>query len=200
MVKHGAHLWQKHPAVRSGNQLSAGERAADVLKHWFLGTWTALFGVGFAIAVWVVLQKTSLHWDFYPFILLNLCLSCLAAVQGIILQISANRGDRISAEVALHTSGNTDELMRLNRAQLEILTRLDSLNGQVSDLAGVVQQVMAQRAEHDKTVAADAKRAATAAESAFVATQVLASQATGPQPAVPEPAHPAVPPGKAGRM
>lgn len=119
MPMHGARLWAKHPAVRSGEKLTLGERAADFLKKWF-GTWTALFGVGVAIAAWILLQKTSFRWDIYPFILLNLCLSCLAAVQGIILQISANRGDRISAEVALHTQTNTDELMGLSGEILEI--------------------------------------------------------------------------------
>ena len=136
--------WHLHPAVRSGPGLTLGERAADVLKRWF-GTWSALFGVGAAIAVWIALQKTAIKWDIYPFILLNLCLSCLAAVQGIILQISANRGDRISSEVALHTQGNTDTLMGLNERQLAILTKLDGLDSKVADLADAVQVVMAAR-------------------------------------------------------
>src|ERR1700746_2790442 len=102
MVRTGRHLWRRHPAVP---RPSPGERAADGLKHYF-GTWTALFSVALWIAAWVALQKTSVAWDKAPYILLNLCLSCLAAVQGIILQISANRGDRISAAVALHTQGN----------------------------------------------------------------------------------------------
>lgn len=116
MVRHGAHLWARHPAVRSGVQLSRGERAADVLKRWF-GTWAALGMVGVAIAVWMLGQVALGHgaFDPYPYILLNLILSCLAAVQGIILQISANRGDRINAEVALHTQANTDQILaRLN--------------------------------------------------------------------------------------
>lgn len=95
-------LWRNHPAVRTGSQLSFGERAADWLKHWF-GTWTALGIVGAWIAFWIVLQNFhSTRFDSFPYILLNLCLSCLAAVQGIILQISANRGDRINSELAAH--------------------------------------------------------------------------------------------------
>lgn len=137
--------WHRHPGVRSGSQLTPGERAADVLKRYF-GTWSALFAVAGWIAIWMALQKTGLRWDPAPYILLNLCLSCLAAVQGIILQISANRGDRISAEVALHTSSNTDELMQLNRAQLDILARLDGLDGTVAGLAEAVRVVMAARA------------------------------------------------------
>lgn len=131
MVRHGGHLWRTHPGVRSGAQLTTGERAADLLKRGF-GTWTALFGVGASIGAWIILQRTPLKWDIYPYILLNLCLSCLAAVQGIILQISANRGDRISAEVALHTQANTDALMLMNQAQLEILRRLDHIDAELS--------------------------------------------------------------------
>ncbi len=138
MVRHGAHLWHKHPAVRTGKDLSFGERSADVLKHYF-GTWSALFAVATWITAWMLLQKTSFAWDRPPYILLNLCLSCLAAVQGIILQISANRGDRISAEVALHTSGNTDELksqsgriLELQEAQMEMLSGLEHISAELS--------------------------------------------------------------------
>jgi uncharacterized membrane protein len=130
VVRTGQHLWARHPAVRAGSRLSAGERAADLLKRGF-GTWTALGAVAAAIGAWVALQRTGARWDPYPFILLNLCLSCLAAVQGIILQISANRGDRIAAEVALHTQENTDKLVEhggqlyeINQQQLEILQLL----------------------------------------------------------------------------
>ena len=117
MVRTGRRLWSKHPAV--DKQLTAGERAADWLKHWF-GTWLALGLVATVIAFWIGAQRTSIAWDAYPFILLNLCLSCLAAVQGIILQISANRGDKKDAEVALHTSANTDHLIAMEDELLEL--------------------------------------------------------------------------------
>jgi len=122
--------WKAHPHVRTGDQLTAGERAADFLKKWF-GTWTALFGVGAAIAVWILLQKTPVHWDQAPYILLNLCLSCLAAVQGIILQISANRGDRISSEVAMGTYKNGEKLLVMNEQQLTILAELRGLRAEL---------------------------------------------------------------------
>ena len=109
MVRPGTRLWHRHPAVRA-QELTIGEKAADWLKHWFLGTWIALGLVTVWIATWIALQRTPISWDLYPFILLNLCLSCLAAVQGIILQISANRGDKVNAVIALHTEGNTDKL------------------------------------------------------------------------------------------
>jgi uncharacterized membrane protein len=105
-MRHGGKLWERHPHVRAGNELSIGERAADFLKHWF-GTWTLLGLVGAFIIFWLFLiyDPGQLH--------LNLILSCMAAVQGIILQISANRGDMINAELATGTHANTEKIKAL---------------------------------------------------------------------------------------
>ena len=141
MVTTGRHLWRKHPAVRSGDQLSLGERAADVLKKWF-GTWTALFSVFGWLALWMTYQTAIKHnhgFDPYPWLLLNIILSCIAAVQGIILQISANRGDRINAEVALHTQRNTDalreqagEILTLTQQQMSMLQGIEHANAELN--------------------------------------------------------------------
>jgi uncharacterized membrane protein len=137
-IRTGHSLWRRHPALAEAGSLTLGERAADILKKYF-GTWSALFTVGVWITVWVVLQRTGARWDPYPYILLNLCLSCLAAVQGIILQISANRGDRLSAVVALHTQENTDRLretsdviLDLQRQQMEILVTVEAVAADVA--------------------------------------------------------------------
>jgi uncharacterized membrane protein len=86
------------------------------------------------IAAWIALQRTSISWDLYPFILLNLCLSCLAAVQGIILQISANRGDKVNAVVALHTEDNTDKLAVIAQHNVENTNKLAAQYDQILDL------------------------------------------------------------------
>lgn len=136
MVKPGTHLWRQHPHVATGSDLTVGERAADWLKHWF-GTWTALGLVAVVITVWMGAQTISgVAWDVYPYILLNLVLSCLAAVQGIILQISANRGDRISGELALHTYENGKTILEINQAQSKLLDEIHTLQKQLSDLRG----------------------------------------------------------------
>lgn len=107
--------------------------------------------------------------------------------------LQAVTGDARQQVLGQHMDLVVDRLdTRTEGGITDILRRVAALDSQVCDLAGVVREVMAQRAGHDAAVAADAKRAATAAESAFVATQVLASQATGPRPAVP--ADPGVPP------
>lgn len=136
MVKPGTHLWRRHPHVSTGSDLTFGERAADWLKHWF-GTWTALGIVGVVIATWMGVQSAGTpQWDPYPYILLNLILSCVAAVQGIILQISANRGDRISGELALHTYENGKTILEINQAQSALLDEIHALQKQLADLRG----------------------------------------------------------------
>ncbi|HEX3781713.1 MAG TPA: DUF1003 domain-containing protein [Pseudonocardiaceae bacterium] len=126
-------LWHLHPHVRSGDQLLFRERAADVLKRAF-GTWSILGIVALIIAVWIV--TGGLGTDPMPFILLNLCLSCLAAVQGIILQIAANRGDRQASELALSNHANGEQLLAMNKQQLEILTELRELRALLGTQGG----------------------------------------------------------------
>jgi uncharacterized membrane protein len=122
MVQHGGTLWARHGHV--AHDLSFGERAADRLKAVF-GTWSLLFGIIAFILFWLsfITDPGELK--------LNLGLSFVASVQGVVLQIAANRGDRISAQVALHTQKNTDELMELNKQQLAILTELKQLRAAV---------------------------------------------------------------------
>jgi uncharacterized membrane protein len=139
--------WHNHPGVRTGPQLTFGERAADRLKSTF-GSWAFLILLNAFIVGWVILNVVLPHadrWDIYPFILLNLGLSWLAAQQGGALQIAANRGDRISSEVALHTYDNGQELLRLNQQQMEILRQLDGLKDDVAGLAEAVRISLASR-------------------------------------------------------
>lgn len=130
-------LWSHHPAVRTGTQLSFGERSADVLKRTF-GSWVFLGGLNAFIVVWAVLNWTGVtHFDIYPFIALNLVLSWLAAQQGGALQIAANRGDRIASELALSTHDNGVKILVINEQQMAILTELRALRAAV-DEQGVV--------------------------------------------------------------
>jgi uncharacterized membrane protein len=132
-IRSGMKLWALHPHVRTGNQLTLGERAADWMKHWF-GTWIALGLIGGIILFWIVAQSAGIKWDPYPFILLNLCLSCLAAVQGIILQISANRGDRINAELQTNHVSNTLQISELLKQNTELTKSIAVQTDMLSDI------------------------------------------------------------------
>ncbi len=93
-------LWHRHPGVRSSEELTFGERAADRLRNG-MGSWAFVLGAMLFLAGWMVGNRNA-GFDPYPFILLNLLLSCLAAMQGAILLIAARRSDQISAELASH--------------------------------------------------------------------------------------------------
>jgi len=111
--------WHKHPGVRSGEQLSLGERAADRMRN-IMGSWPFVFGFFAIMIIWAavntLLFEHVLHhkaFDPYPYILLNLFLSMLAGVQAAALLIAAKRADAVSSEVALHTANNTDDIKTL---------------------------------------------------------------------------------------
>ena len=82
---------------------SYGEKLADRLAS-FGGSWTFLTIFAIFITGWIVMNSVVLVWrpvDPYPFILLNLLLSCLAAIQAPIIMMSQNRQeakDRMRAQ------------------------------------------------------------------------------------------------------
>ena len=105
-------IWHSHPHVRSGEQLSLGERAADAMRNG-MGSWTFVFGALIFLSCWM-LYNGKKGFDPYPFILLNLVLSCIAALQGAILLIAAKRSDQISSELAKQDRKST----RLNSSHV----------------------------------------------------------------------------------
>lgn len=115
--------------------LSLGDKAADKLRNG-MGSWAFVFIAVLFMAGWATLNTVSgfHHWDKYPFILLNLFLSMLAALQGAILLIAAKRADSISAAMAQHdyetnvrSKKEIEELMELNHKQLKELEHLKKL-------------------------------------------------------------------------
>ena len=126
--------WHKHPGVRSGDDLSLGERAADKMRS-IMGSWPFVFGFFAVMILWAMANSIfyiggsqGRHgFDPYPYILLNLFLSMLAGVQAAALLIAAKRADGISSEIALHTVKNTDEIKQLLAENTE-LTKLVKRN------------------------------------------------------------------------
>ncbi len=109
--------WHRHPAVRWGDTLTRGERAADRLRNG-MGSWGFVIAALIFLAGWM-LGNRNVGFDKYPFILLNLILSCLAAMQGAILLIAAKREDQISSDLAMHdyqTNVEADRIVKEIRA------------------------------------------------------------------------------------
>jgi len=115
-LERGRSIWRRHPAVRTDDQLTLGERAADRLRNG-MGSWAFVFTALVFLAGWMVGNRNT-GFDPFPFILLNLILSCVAALQGAILLIAARRSDQISAELAIHdyeTNLDAAEMIRAVR-------------------------------------------------------------------------------------
>ncbi len=156
----GRHSIARNLAIPGPAPATRGQRAADAVAR-FGGSWTFVGLFAATMLVWVALNawllwRTGTTFDPYPFILLNLFLSMLAAVQAPIILMSQNRQsekDRISAEhdyevnlkaeleiMLLHEKIDTLrqaqwlELIDIQRRQLELLAALVAGSSQPRDV------------------------------------------------------------------
>ena len=69
-----------------------GQRAADKIAK-FAGSWAFIFSFTGVLILWMIVNAVlaSKAFDPYPFILLNLVLSCVAAIQAPLIMMSQNR-------------------------------------------------------------------------------------------------------------
>ena len=68
-----------------------GDRVADKITK-FVGSWTFILGFSSFLIIWIIINLYMLdNLDPYPFILLNLVLSCIAALQAPVIMMSQNR-------------------------------------------------------------------------------------------------------------
>jgi len=76
----------------NAKQLTVGQKAADGLAK-FAGSWTFIIIFFSLLFAWILANTILLAkpFDVYPFILMNLLLSCLAAIQAPIIMMSQNR-------------------------------------------------------------------------------------------------------------
>ena len=74
------------------SSLTTGEKLADKLSE-IAGSWGFIIGFSVFIIVWIIINTAILNKasDPYPFVLLNLVLSCLASLQAPIIMMSQNR-------------------------------------------------------------------------------------------------------------
>ncbi len=130
-----------------------GERAADALAR-FAGSWTFIIGFSVVLALWMALNVTGAvfgAFDPYPFILLNLVLSSIAALQAPVIMMSQRRQEEkdrrrsendyrvnLKAELEIrnlhdkidhHLMRQWEQLAAIQRLQIELLeetTRKDA--------------------------------------------------------------------------
>jgi uncharacterized membrane protein len=85
----------RNPNVVIEEKETVGERVADTVAS-FGGSWTFIIAALVALSLYTALSIAMGHrsWDPYPFILLNLFLSMLAAIQAPVIMMSQNRQDK----------------------------------------------------------------------------------------------------------
>lgn len=93
----------ENPEEEYDDHRTLGERLADGLAS-FGGSWAFLTSFGFFLGLWMIvnmIEGEARAFDPYPFILLNLVLSCLAAIQAPVIMMSQKRQeskDRLRSE------------------------------------------------------------------------------------------------------
>jgi uncharacterized membrane protein len=130
--------WHKHPGVRSGKDLTVGERAADTVRNG-MGSWPFVISFLGIMGIWAIVNSIfyvggtqGKHgFDPYPYILLNLMLSMVAGLQGAILLIAAKRADQIASELASHTYENTQSMQLMLQQNTELTRAVDQLTKEI---------------------------------------------------------------------
>ena len=134
---HAAHQLVRLRATRNPNEIiekemTTGERIADVVAG-FGGSWT--FIITFAVILTIYTLANIIlggkAWDPYPFILLNLFLSMLAAIQAPVIMMSQNRQDtkdRLRGELDFDVNRRAEsEIQGMSRKLNALDERLDDL-------------------------------------------------------------------------
>jgi len=135
-------------SLENDPETSFGQRLADQVAD-FGGSWAFILFFFGVIIVWIGLNLMAVglgKWDPYPFILLNLVLSCTAALQAPIIMMSQNRqeekdrrrarGDflinmkaemevrNLHGKIDLLLTEQMQSLFRVQEAQLELLNEI----------------------------------------------------------------------------
>jgi uncharacterized membrane protein len=111
-------------------RLTFGERVSDRLAD-VAGSWSFIFSFAVVLGIWVLMNSVAFvhHWDKYPYILLNLMLSMLAAIQAPVIMMSQNRQethDRLRAEHDYEVNLKAEiEIQQINQKLDELLARLE---------------------------------------------------------------------------
>lgn len=127
----------------SEKKYTLGQRAADAIAK-FAGSWAFIFSFTGVLVLWMIVNilMAAGAFDPYPFILLNLVLSCVAAIQAPLIMMSQNRQeekDRRRAE--------NDYKVNL-KTEIMIEALYDKVNAILSRQSALEKQLQAN--EHNK--------------------------------------------------
>ncbi len=115
-------------AKEDNKNLSYGDKIADKITI-ITGSWGFIIGFILFILVWMLLNLTIFkNVDPYPFILLNLLLSCIAAIQAPIIMMSQNRAskkDSLRSQNDYKTDLKSEILLEELHIQIEKVEHLE---------------------------------------------------------------------------
>ncbi|GAB6093407.1 DUF1003 domain-containing protein [Furfurilactobacillus curtus] len=115
------------------HSLTVGQRVADAVAH-FGGSWPFIISFITVMIGWIVINSLHLfgvHFDPYPFILLNLFLSMVAAIQAPLIMMSQNRAaeyDRLQSINDYHVNLKSEEEIRVLHSKVDHLIQQDQPN------------------------------------------------------------------------
>ena len=121
-------LLSKNINVEVVDNSTIGQRVADRVAQ-FGGSWTFILSFGSIIFVWILTNTVVLlnrGFDPYPFILLNLVLSCLPALQAPVIMMSQNRQeekDRARADNDYKINLKAELEIRYLKQKMDYLTK-----------------------------------------------------------------------------
>ena len=119
------------------NRLSLGQKASDAVAK-FAGSWAFIFSFAGVLILWMVVNAilATKAFDPYPFILLNLVLSCVAAIQAPLIMMSQNRQEE------------KDRRRAENDYKVNLKTEI-----MIEDLYDKVNAILAKRSQIEKLLA-----------------------------------------------
>ena len=124
------------------DKYTLGQRAADAIAK-FAGSWAFIFSFTGVLILWMVVNALLAFkaFDPYPFILLNLVLSCVAAIQAPLIMMSQNRQEE------------KDRRRAENDYKVNLKTEI-----MIEDLYDKVNAILAKQSELEKLLRAENKK------------------------------------------
>ncbi len=147
---HQQEILSSNPEEELQSGLTVGQRLADRMAN-IAGSWTFIIIFGGVLAAWVSVNSITLFlrpFDPYPFILLNLVLSCIAAIQAPVIMMSQSRQEardrlhakrdyqvNLKAELEIRhlhqkidhlLSHQWERLVEIQEVQMELMTEIRS--------------------------------------------------------------------------
>lgn len=123
-----------------------GQRAADSVAK-FAGSWAFIFSFSGVLILWMIVNVVLAAgaFDPYPFILLNLVLSCVAAIQAPLIMMSQNRQEKRDR----HRAENDYKVNLKTEIMIEDL--YDKVNAILAKQSALERRLREERSEESET-------------------------------------------------